>query len=681
MSMPRNVFDGSSRFLWLASLTVLLVGWTSSNDVRADQEIQPSPYVEWVQWDGWGCSLSWWAKAFGNSNDVADILFTLDGGTLNSTILPGLGMTGVRYNVGACTFEPIGEVAMVESENINPTRQMEGFWLNWFNFDPYSASWDWSVDAHQRSMLLKAKERGVDTFELFSVSPLWWMCYNHNPSGAYDGSDNLQFWNYDAHAIYLATVAEYFRDNYGVQFDYVAPFNEPIAPWWTGDSSQEGCHHDRSTQLEVINFLHAELINRGLTETSVSASDESFYSHATGTWDYFDASTKSKIGKLSVHGYQYENGPREELFFSADGKTLWQSEYGENSADGMRMAKNIHRDFRWLHPEAFFYWQPLDAANWGMINASNNNGTIGSANPKYFVFAQFSRHIRRGMQILESGETDSIVAYDAVNSKLVIVKTNDGPSDNFIYDLSLFSKAEGPVRRWQTNTDGTISYQEFNDISMDNKRLTLSAVANSVNTIEIENVELNEFKNIALGKPTMTDSVGSAGAGGQNAVDGVSVHNHSRWISSDNSPDHWIELDLQGLHAVNELRFWTGENGFNLPINNYSFQFRSGDLWINAVSDSGNIESQVIRPFETVVSDRVRLNIFGATASVKLYEIEVFGSRLGDINLDGQVDLLDVGPFVDLVSSGDYIPEADMNVDGQINLLDVDPFIDVLSGF
>ncbi len=53
---------------------------------------------------------------------------------------------------------------------------------------------------------------------------------------------------------------------------------------------------------------------------------------------------------------------------------------------------------------------------------------------------------------------------------------------------------------------------------------------------------------------------------------------------------------------------------------------------------------------------------------------------LGDVNLDGVVNLLDVGPFIDLLTSGDYQEEADVNQDGAVNLLDVDDFIDLLAG-
>ena len=53
---------------------------------------------------------------------------------------------------------------------------------------------------------------------------------------------------------------------------------------------------------------------------------------------------------------------------------------------------------------------------------------------------------------------------------------------------------------------------------------------------------------------------------------------------------------------------------------------------------------------------------------------------LGDVNCDGAIDLLDVGPFIDLISSGQFSDKADINGDGVVNLLDVNPFIDLLAG-
>ena len=53
---------------------------------------------------------------------------------------------------------------------------------------------------------------------------------------------------------------------------------------------------------------------------------------------------------------------------------------------------------------------------------------------------------------------------------------------------------------------------------------------------------------------------------------------------------------------------------------------------------------------------------------------------MGDINCDGAVNLLDVAPFVDLISNGLFSAKADFAGDGTVNLLDVGPFVDALSG-
>jgi hypothetical protein len=53
---------------------------------------------------------------------------------------------------------------------------------------------------------------------------------------------------------------------------------------------------------------------------------------------------------------------------------------------------------------------------------------------------------------------------------------------------------------------------------------------------------------------------------------------------------------------------------------------------------------------------------------------------LGDVNLDGEVNGLDVDPFVVLVTDGTYQTEGDMNGDGAVNGLDVDPFVAAVVG-
>ena len=52
----------------------------------------------------------------------------------------------------------------------------------------------------------------------------------------------------------------------------------------------------------------------------------------------------------------------------------------------------------------------------------------------------------------------------------------------------------------------------------------------------------------------------------------------------------------------------------------------------------------------------------------------------GDVNFDGEVNLLDVDPFVNFPNSAPLNINADINGDGQLDLLDVAPFVALLTG-
>lgn len=471
---------------WVAAVALAVA---LSGPAWADYTTTVNPTTNWGTWEGWGCSLAWWANTFGNRDDLADIVFTTQSTALNGQTLPGLGMNIARYNVGASTWSSINGESMVVSPNIPAYRQIQGFWLDWFSSDPSSASWSWIADANQRAMLSKAKARGANLFELFSNSPIWWMCYNHNPSGAdYAWNDNLQSWNYRQHAIYLSTVARYAQDHWGIAFNSVEPFNEPMTNYWSSTGTQEGCHFNVSTQAAVIGYLRTELNNRGLTGTVVAASDETSYDQATSTWNGFSSTTKSQVGRVNVHGYQYGGGRRDLLYTAVAGKKLWNTEYGEADASGMSLASNLNLDFRWLHPTAWLYWQPLDSGGWGLIQSNPGDNWIGNANPKYFVLAQYTRHIRPGMKIIDGGEANTVAAYDANARKLVIVTTNYGTAQWINYDLSRFTTVSGPITRWATNTGGGDQHTQHNDTNLSGKKLWSWFPANTVQTFEVQNV-------------------------------------------------------------------------------------------------------------------------------------------------------------------------------------------------
>ncbi|KAG2999316.1 hypothetical protein PC118_g822 [Phytophthora cactorum] len=188
----------------------------NSHRANADYTVKADAATTLISsWDGWGTSL----YVFGDREDIADLLFTTkDAVTLNGSTssLPALGLTIARYNIGGSANNVVDdsgtEVSMETSDNMPAFKLMETFWLDWMSKDPTSTSWNWDADAKQRAMVGLATQRDVDILEAFSNSPPWWMTNNHATAGGDDGDkDNLEDWNHDQFALYLATVVSHAR--------------------------------------------------------------------------------------------------------------------------------------------------------------------------------------------------------------------------------------------------------------------------------------------------------------------------------------------------------------------------------------------------------------------------------------------------------------------------------------
>jgi hypothetical protein len=460
----------------------------------ADASITVKPSADFGVWEGWGTSLAWWANLFGNRDDFADIFFTTKSVAYNGVTLPGLGLNIARYNLGACSWNSVDGTTMVASPNIPAFKQIEGFWQDWRNTDPTSSAWNWNADSHQRAALVKATQRGAIS-ELFANSPMWWMCSNHNPSGAANAGNNLQSWNYAQHAYHLAVTARRARDNWGVNFRTVDPFNEPSSAYWKATGTQEGCYIDAGIQRTILANLRTELNNQGLSGVAVAASDETSYDLARSTWNSFDSATKGVVRQVNVHGYSGTDGRRDLLYNDVHGagKVLWNSETGDKDGTGLTVAKNICLDWTWLHPTAWCYWQVMDpSAGWSCIQYNPSTKTPGAVQPKYYVLAQFTRHIRPGMRILNTGVNYAAAAYDAAARRLVIVAVNTGAAQTLTFNLSAFGQVTGGsgglVPRWSTVPGGSDRYTQRNDIRLNGKTVSVPFPAGSVQTLQVDGV-------------------------------------------------------------------------------------------------------------------------------------------------------------------------------------------------
>lgn len=72
----------------------------------------------------------------------------------------------------------------------------------------------------------------------------------------------------------------------------------------------------------------------------------------------------------------------------------------------------------------------------------------------------------------------------------------------------------------------------------------------------------------------------------------------------------------------------------------------------------------------------IEAGVDAVTVRMATCEDDVF---LGDVNLDGFVNFLDIAPFINLLSNSSFQAEADVNEDGAVNFLDIAVFIGLLS--
>ncbi|KAE9036047.1 Endo-beta-1,6-galactanase [Phytophthora rubi] len=457
-------------------------------------------------WDGWGTSLCWWANVFGERADIADALFTLnetvtlDGATSG---IPGLGFNIARYNIGGSSSNVVDdsgtEVAMKTSENMPAFRFMESFWLDWMSKDPTSTSWNWKADAKQRSMLSLANQRGANVLEAFSNSPPWWMTYNRATAGGDNGKkDNLQDWNYDEFVLYLATVVSRAKSDWGVKFTFVEPFNEPSETWWQYPGKQEGCHFSVETQNTILPLLRKQLDALDLQDVAIATSDENSATEALATLTTMstNADVMGAIEKVNTHGYQgleaYRGPDRGALKNLANKltKNLWDSEYGESDATGLTMAESIGLDINEMGVAGFVYWQALDSGGWGLIQSNPGDNWIGTPNPKYYVLAQYSRHIRPFMSILASDDAKTVLGYDSEKKLLVVVTVNMGDAQTVTFDLASFATVAGPINAWTTETSGKGALYKASTVKLSGTSFSAAFPAASVMTFEIEGVTL-----------------------------------------------------------------------------------------------------------------------------------------------------------------------------------------------
>lgn len=416
MQNPRLI----SRRRWLATTgmagaAAMWPGVSGAQEKPARWTVNPGE-VWTPKFEGWGTSLAWWARVAGAFPD--DVQTDLLGKLFGSP--DGLKLNIVRYNIGG------GENP--KHHSLSYRAAVEGYLSK-------EGAWNWGADAGQRKILLKSRELGANFFEAFSNSPPWWMTRSGSVTGDSNGNGNLRDDMIGPFTEYLATVARYFRDKAGLEFDTLAPLNEPLGNWWKLGGKQEGCVIPPDQQAKLMPATRTALDRFGL-RTVVTGPEDNRTSQTIQSLSAYTRAAWDAIDHVNTHTYHAEDRAALLRLAENHGKAIWVSEYGDDEASGMALARTIIGDLRDLRARAWVYWQAIDARGWGLIDHPafdhrDNPPTADeiprySLGSKFHVLRQFTRHLRPGCRIVASSEPGTVAGFDPRTRSLSMIVLNDG---------------------------------------------------------------------------------------------------------------------------------------------------------------------------------------------------------------------------------------------------------------
>ncbi len=431
--------------------------------------------------EGWGVSLCWWANMCGKWNDskldeIIQLLTSEDG--LNYNIF--------RYNIGGGDDPSHYNGHMCNGKG--KRAEMEGFKAG------ENTGYDWTKDAGQRKVLQKIKAARPDAiFEAFSNSAPYWMTYSGCSAGNSDaGKDNLKPAYYSQFCDYLIAVCKHFKDEYGVEFKTLDPFNEPNTNYWGANGGQEGCHFDPSSQVSLIRVLYPKLKQSGL-KTVISACDETSVSTAIDELKLYikEGDIVPMLGQFNVHTYGgnvMDKSNLRDLIFETK-LPFWMSETGAGGtgiAGNLSLAQRMFDDMNYLLPQAWVDWQYVEEGNdqWCLIKGDFSRQTYSIVKNLY-VRMQVTRFIKQGYTLLSTGKSDLLAAISPDGTELVVVMLNTNTSDKLInLDLSMLKNLSSTASLYVTNSK--YDCKKMSDIEIENHQLNYRMGAQEISTVIIK---------------------------------------------------------------------------------------------------------------------------------------------------------------------------------------------------
>ena len=433
--------------------------------------------------EGWGVSLCWWANMCGHWSDekLDQIIDWLVSPT-------GLNMNIFRYNIGGgddpnntnCTLHHMGNGKGLRAE-------MEGF------LDGPGENYIWERDEAQRRVMLKIHEKRPDAiFEAFSNSAPWWMTYSGCCSGAVNpGDDNLKPEYYEAFCHYLVDVCKHYRDEYGIEFRTLEPFNEPNTTYWGCNGGQEGCHFSSQSQVALLRVLYPILQESGL-KTVISASDETSVATAVSTLKTITSSgITNMVGQWNTHTYSGNDRACSQFGTLArqTGKPVWMSEVGSGGSGiggNLALMQRMFRDIHYIMPSAWIDWQYIEeyGDQWCMVNAKFNDENSATRVKSYYIRSQVTRFIQPGYHFVPSLSSQALAAISPERDRLVVVLINSDAAKS-VHHISLpYTTINGSVEVYQTTQNYNVA-RRHDVVDTEDNILTATLAPLSITTLLI----------------------------------------------------------------------------------------------------------------------------------------------------------------------------------------------------
>jgi O-glycosyl hydrolase len=471
--------------------------------------------------ENFGASDCWTTKFIGNwadekkKNLIADYLFSTD--TLDNGQPKGIGLSLWRFNIGSGSYE------QGKASNIQDEYRREECFLD------AKGNYNWNKQKGQQWFLNAAKNRGLNNFLAFSITPPVQFTIDGKAHGI-NANFNLQKGKENAYADFMVNVVKHFNKA-GFHMPYLSPFNEPQWNWGQDKSTQEGT---AATNTEISNFIRILGPKLNNTEVKIALGEaaqwnflsDNFNNRGNQIKEFFSTNSKNYIGNvpnmenlLSAHSYfttcpdtsliKYRENVMKARKTFAPNLKLWQSEFGiignicgvynggpkNTSIDyGLYVAKVIHHDLSITNVSAWQWWLAVSPYNYSdaLVYINDVNGGydleaiktdgIVSDSKQLWCLGNYSRFVTPGMirvkaslssisDIADAANSQMITAYkDVANKKIVMVIINmESNSKSFAINPSLLLNKTFITYTTSANKNLEKSYSDANNIIIPSK--------------------------------------------------------------------------------------------------------------------------------------------------------------------------------------------------------------------